>query len=85
MEYKKEFPKKGLAKQIASFCNTRGGLIIIGIEEDEKIGTPKSWVGIENNGKLLERVHQYAAQVEPIPDYKVCTTDEKNGNVFIFN
>lgn len=83
LEYKKEFPKKGLAKQIASFSNTRGGLLIIGIEEDEKIGIPKSYNGVINEGKLLERVHQYASQVEPIPSYKATATDEKNGKIFI--
>ncbi|MBN1639109.1 MAG: ATP-binding protein [Ignavibacteriales bacterium] len=83
LEYKKEFPKKGLAKQIASFSNTRGGLLIIGIEEDEKIGIPKSYDGVINDGKLLERVHQYASQVEPIPSYQATATDEKNGKVFI--
>lgn len=83
LEYKKEFPRKGLAKIFASMSNKRGGLIILGIEEDEKIGIPKAWVGVKNDGKLIDRVHQYAAQVEPIPSYEVCTTDEKNGNVFI--
>jgi len=83
LEYKKEFPRKGLAKLFASMSNTRGGLIILGIEEDEKIGIPKAWDGVKNDGKLIDRVHQYAAQVEPIPSYEVCTTDENNGNVFI--
>ena len=83
LEYKKEFPRKGLAKLFASMSNTRGGLIILGIEEDEKIGIPKTWDGVKNDGKLIDRVHQYAAQVEPIPSYEVCTTDENNGNVFI--
>ena len=83
LEYKKEFPKKGLSKHFASMSNTRGGLIIIGIEEDEKIGIPRSWNGIKNEGKLIDRVHQYAAQVEPIPKYEVFCTDEKDGNVFV--
>lgn len=83
LEYKKDFPQKGLARQFASMSNTRGGLIIIGIEEDEKTGLPKVWSGLKNEGKLIDRVHQYATLVEPLPDYQACVTNEINGNVFI--
>lgn len=83
LEYKKEFPKKGLSKNIASMVNTRGGLIIVGIEEDGETGIPKAWDGVKNEGKLIERAHQFVSQVDPLPSYDVCLTNENNGNVFL--
>src|SRR5829696_7959051 len=83
IDYKQDFPQKGLAKQFAAFSNTRGGIIIVGVEEDSKTGVPLKWEGIPNQGKLIDRVHQFAANVEPAPDYDVCVTDESNGNVFL--
>lgn len=82
IDYKKEFPDKGLAKHFAAFSNTRGGLIIVGVEEDAK-GLPVKWEGIKNEGKLIDRVHQFASNVDPIPDYETCVTDEKNGKIFL--
>lgn len=83
IEYKKEFPAKGLAKQITAFSNTRGGIIIIGVKENEDSGVPELWDGIQNEGKLIERVHQYAFNVEPPPSYEVSVTNEVNGKVFL--
>lgn len=82
LDYKREIPKD-LAKHFASFSNTRGGVIIIGVEEDGKSSSPKDWDGVVNNGKLEERIHQFASNVQPIPSYEVHTTDEKNGKVFV--
>jgi len=82
IDYKKEFPDKGLAKHFASFSNTRGGLIIVGVEEDDK-GLPFRWEGVKNERKLIDRVHQYAANVDPIPDYETCVTNEINGKTFL--
>ena len=83
IDYKQGIPPKGLAKQFAAFSNTRGGIIIVGVEEDSKTGVPLKWEGIQNQGKLIDRVHQFAANVEPIPDYDVCVTNESNGKVFL--
>ncbi len=82
IDYKKEFPEKGLAKHFAAFSNTRGGLIIVGVEEDAK-GLPVKWEGIKNESKLIDRVHQNASNVDPIPDYETCVTPEKNGRAFL--
>ncbi len=82
LDYKREFPKD-LAKHFAAFSNTRGGIIIVGVEEDDKTSTPKAWNGVDNVGKLVDRVHQFAANVEPIPSYGVHVTDEKGGKVFV--
>ena len=83
IDYKKEFPQKGLAKHFASFSNKRGGIIIIGVEEDTKTGIPIKWEGVKNEGKLIDRVHQFAANVEPLPNYEVATTNEVGGKVFL--
>jgi hypothetical protein len=83
IDYKKDFPQKGLAKHFAAFSNTRGGIIIIGVEEDNKTGLPTKWEGITNEGKLEDRVHQFAANVEPLPDYDVSTTNEVGGKAFL--
>jgi hypothetical protein len=83
IDYKKDFPVKGLSKHFAAFSNTRGGVIIIGVEEDKKTGVPISWVGVNKDAKQIEKIHQEAANVEPIPNYEVHTTDEKNGKIFV--
>jgi len=49
VDYKKEFPRRGLAQHIAAFSNTRGGISIIGVEEDERTGLPVKWEGIVND------------------------------------
>jgi hypothetical protein len=83
LEYKRELPAKGLAKHFASFSNTRGGIIIIGVEEDPLTGKPKSYDGVVFETKLIDKIHQYATCVEPRPAYEVSKTDEKNGKLFI--
>lgn len=83
LDYKKEISPKGLAKHFAAFSNTRGGVIIIGVEEDKKNGKPLVWEGIKDEGKIIDRIHQYASDVEPIPIYEVHQTNDKKGKVFI--
>lgn len=82
LDYKKEFPDKGLAKIIASFANTRGGIIIIGIEEDEKTGIPINADGLLQ-GKHEDRIYQYIGNITPIPKVECFTTNEKGGRVFV--
>lgn len=83
IDYKKEFPSNDLAKHFAAFSNKRGGVIIIGVEEDRKSGVPIAWDGVIKDAKRIERIHQLAANVEPIPSYDVCATDEKEGKCFV--
>lgn len=82
LDYKQALPKD-LAKHFATFSNTLGGLIIIGVEEDPSTGRPKSFKGIKFEGKLIDQIHQFAANVTPYPRYKAAATDEVNGSVFI--
>lgn len=83
LDYKQLMPAKGLSKLFAAFSNTRGGVIIIGVEEDKIKGVPVKWEGVANDVKLVEKIHQSATNVEPLPHYDVHVTDEKNGKVFI--
>lgn len=82
LDYKKVFPDKGLAKIIASFANTRGGVIILGIEEDKKTGLPISANGIVPD-KHDDRVYQYVGNINPIPKVVCHTTNEVHGKVFV--
>lgn len=81
LDYKRKLPKD-LAKHFATFSNTQGGLIIIGVGEDSK-GLPTTVEGVSNDGKLIDQIHQFASNVTPLPTYDVCATDEVGGNVFI--
>jgi hypothetical protein len=83
LDYKRELPAKGLGKHFSSFSNTRGGLLIIGVEEDSRTGKPIAWEGLVFDTKLVDKIHQYAANVEPRPAYDVHVTDEQEGKVFI--
>lgn len=82
LEYKSDFPRD-LAKQFVTFSNTQGGLIILGVSEDEKTGLPDKWDGIDPTAKPIDRVYQIAANVVPFPTFEVSQTDSKNEKVFI--
>jgi len=82
LDYKKDIPRD-LAKHFATFSNTLGGMIIVGVEEEPDTGEPLTWEGVINEDKLLERVNQFAANVNPLPTYNVRLTDEKNNKVFL--
>lgn len=83
IDYKEDFPKNGFAKFFASFSNTRGGVIIIGVKEDKKSGVPIAWEGVVKDAKQIEKIHQQACDVEPIPSYQIHTTDEVEGKCFV--
>ncbi len=83
IDYKQDLPKDGLAKHFAAFSNTLGGVIIIGVEEDKKTGIPIAWNGVDNDAKRIERIYQWAGDVDPHPLYKVYPTHEENGKIFI--
>ena len=53
------------------------------MEEDQQTGLPSTYEGITNDGKQIDRVHQFANEVRPLPSYHVRTTDEVNGKVFL--
>lgn len=83
IDYKKQPPEKGFSKHIAAFSNTRGGIIIVGIEEEQKTGIPISWKGIDKDAKLVERIYQEISNVKPLPNCRVRYTDEVDGKTFL--
>lgn len=83
LDYKVDFPHKDLAKLIAAFSNTRGGLIIIGVNENRQTGYPSAWEGIPDDATLIEKANQLALSVSPLPNFKIKKTNDKNGKVFI--
>lgn len=83
LDYKYMLPAEGLAKHFAAFSNSRGGIIILGVEEDAKTGKPKTFEGLVLDNKVIEKIHQNAASVDPRPVYEVKETNEVSGKVFI--
>ncbi len=83
IDYKRDYSSKGLSKHIVAMSNSRGGVIIIGVEEDKKTGFPKSWDGLDADAKLIEKLHQEIANVEPFPSCIVHATASKEGKFFI--
>lgn len=84
IDYKKEYPQKGLQKHFASFANTRGGVVVLGVEEDIKTGKPVKWDGIPDDVKLTEKANQEACNISPLPSVFVHkTSPSKDGKVFI--
>lgn len=84
VDYKRDYPPKGLQKHFAAFANTRGGVIILGVEEDSKTGKPVRWNGVADDAKLVERVNQESCNLSPLPSYQIHkTSPNKDGRVFI--
>lgn len=84
IDYKRDYPPKGLQKHIAAFANTRGGIVILGVEEDSKTGKPVKWDGIADDAKLVERANQESCNLSPLPSCQIHKTNpNKDGRVFI--
>lgn len=61
LDYKREIPKN-LAKELAAFANTHGGLIVIGVDEDDQSRPRLPIEGMAIEPKLEERVRSIALQ-----------------------
>jgi len=83
LDYKKEPPDKDkLSQLVAAFANTRGGLIIIGVEENRENGRPIKWEGVKDD-HYDELSAQVIGNISPIPNFEFHKTEAKNGKVFI--
>ena len=69
IEYKRERPKPNkIAKSIASFANSKGGLYFIGIEEDKNTNQAKSIVGVgDTPDSIRDSVRGY---INPFPFFE---------------
>lgn len=55
VEYKRGYPDD-LAKQLAAFSNTYGGLVLIGVDADQTTNKPTEWKGIPLTEGIEEQV-----------------------------
>ncbi|HSA84504.1 MAG TPA: ATP-binding protein [Patescibacteria group bacterium] len=85
LDYKVDLTEGSLAKHFAAFSNTRGGIIVIGVQQNKDTGLPESWKGIPitNSAKYIERINQWATSITPVPHFQVTATSEKKGKVFV--
>lgn len=82
LEYKSDFPKN-LDKVISSMANTYGGIIIIGIEDNDSFPQPP-FVGIDFVSGLAERITQIdISNIYPpvFPEIQVCPPE--NNKTFV--
>ena len=82
LDYKRDLPTD-ISKRIVAFANTRGGLIIVGVEEDKKTGIPVKWDGIKSDAKLVERIWQLISNIHPLPSCEVYMTNPKSDKSFL--
>lgn len=84
LDYKLEISNDVMKKEFAAFSNTRGGVIIIGVEEDRKTGVPQKYEGIDIDASKEEQLNQLASNVDPLPTYKIKTiVNEEKTKCFI--
>lgn len=80
LDYKKNFPNN-LQKTIAAFANTMGGIILIGIDEDDE-NKPKLPIdGIPFERGISERIMNIIlTNISPpiIPEIQICVNGEKS-------
>jgi hypothetical protein len=86
LDYKSNWPSD-LQKVISSFANTQGGIVLIGVDEEEKTRKPKLPInGIEGvASSIYQRVMNIASDgiYPPIsPEVKVCELPDPN-NKFV--
>lgn len=85
LDYKKDFPSSGLEKTISALANTFGGVILIGIEEEDSKPKPP-FEGIEYKDKLEERVWNIILDniYPPVfPEIRVCPPHDNKTFVII--
>ena len=88
IEYKSEIdptPEKGstsLAKAVAAFANTSGGILLVGVAETD--GTLGICASRDNPQQFADRLHQVvAARVHPLPDFECRAVEIPDGWVHL--
>lgn len=86
VEYKSDFPNnKKLAKVVASFANTYGGIVLIGVNEsDSKPILPIK--GIDYFKGIYEKINSICLKsIEPpvFPEIQICPIPEKSNKVVV--
>lgn len=72
VEYKRQWDPFKVARAIASFANTEGGTVVVGVEDDNMV--PVAVEGIQFRGNLLESLDQAVRHhVTPVPSYSSAT------------
>lgn len=77
VEFKKSLSKE-LSKVICALANTKGGKILIGVEDD---GAP---IGVEN-GKIEEKVSKHLQLLRPMPNIEIERLPIAAVNIIIIN
>lgn len=84
LDYKEELKGEKLSKSIASFANTKGGLLLIGVHEDKTTKQPSKWDGINDTGTLSEQINAEIANVVPYPTCRFAIVPHKTkGKAFV--
>lgn len=83
IDYKTSLPGKDISRYFASFSNSRGGIIFFGVPENTKTGLPETPFGLTDPAKVIEVIHQCAANVDPRPQYDVRPFEIEPGNFVV--
>jgi len=79
VDYKEAFPDK-LQKYIASFANSHGGYIFIGIKENSSIKTAEAFDGVPLETDLSEKARNIIhAHISPFPPVEISTISLPSG------
>lgn len=72
IDYKEDIPSD-LPKIVASFANTRGGHIVIGVVEDRTTNKPIRFPGLDASSDLKNKVRNIIVNnINPIPRFEIC-------------
>jgi hypothetical protein len=86
LEYKQD-DTKNISKEICAFANTQGGLILIGVEEDDETHAPGDIIGTTRVDSIGASVHDAGAKVFPwiVPEVSnpLLLADDSSKAVFV--